>query len=90
VEIYQTRSFAKAVKKLHSNQRNDLQNAIRLISAHPELGQQKRGDLADMRVFKFSMINQLTLLAYQWDGGARLILQDLGSHENFYRDLKQK
>ena len=88
MEIFESRSFAKSVKKLHQNQARDLHAAIRIISANPEIGQQKRGDLSSTRVFKFSMVNQLTLLAYQWDGKDRVILQELGSHENFYRDLK--
>jgi hypothetical protein len=37
------------------------------------------------------MINQLTLLAYSYDGSVlTLTLLAIGSHENFYRDLKKK
>jgi mRNA-degrading endonuclease YafQ of YafQ-DinJ toxin-antitoxin module len=35
------------------------------------------------------MVSQMTLLAYQYDAQANeLILLKIGSHENFYRDLK--
>lgn len=53
-------------------------------------GEKKRGDLAYLRVYKFSMCNQLTLLGYSYEAG-ELVLQliALGSHENFYRDVKR-
>ncbi len=58
--------------------------------AEPLLGEQKKGDLSYLRVYKFKMVNQLTLLGYSFDDG-ELVLQliTLGSHENFYRDLKR-
>ena len=41
-------------------------------------------------VNKFEMVNQLNLLAYSYeDKVLTLKLLVLGSHENFYRDLKQ-
>jgi hypothetical protein len=54
------------------------------------IGIQKSGDLSDVRVYKFNMVNQLTLIAYSFDDHAlvlKLIL--FGTHENFYRDLKK-
>jgi len=39
--------------------------------------------------YKFKMNKQLTLLAYQYDiQTPSITLLALGSHENFYRDLK--
>ena len=90
MEVFESASFRKAVKKLHQKQKDELFAAIRAILQNPQLGEQKRGDLVSIRVHKFRMLNQVTLLAYQLDGDERLILQDLGSHENFYRDLKTK
>lgn len=53
------------------------------------IGQAKAGDLAGVRVHKFRMVNQLTLIAYVYDIRADCLqLVDFGSHENFYRDLK--
>jgi mRNA interferase RelE/StbE len=53
------------------------------------LGEQKMGDLAGVRVHKLRMVNQLALLAYMFDPDSEtLALVALGSHENFYRDLK--
>ena len=90
INVIQTRSFAKIVKKLKPNQKQDLDQAIRHLIEIPFAGEQKKGDLSYLRVYKFSMANQLTLLGYSYDDG-ELILQliTLGSHENFYRDVKR-
>ena len=87
--IVQSSSFKKAIKKLHNNQKVDLDNAVRAIAEDPNLGVQKIGDLATVRVYKFKMVKQLTLLAYQIDDGELILtLLMLGTHENFYRDVK--
>ncbi len=89
MRIVQSLRFEKTVKRLHANQRRDLDQAVRAIAGEPEIGQAKLGDLAGVRVYKFRMVNQLVLLAYAYDAEAdRLNLVELGSHENFYRDLK--
>lgn len=89
--IVQTNSFKKAVKKLHANQKNELYSAIRKIQNDPLIGEQKRGDLSSVRVFKFKMINQLTLIAYSYElDSITLELLTFGPHENFYRDLKNQ
>ena len=89
--IIQTRRFEKAVKKLHKSQKNDLDKAIRTIVENPNCGEEKKGDLAGTRVYKFKMQKQLTLLAYEYESKTiTLTLMAIGSHENFYRDLKQQ
>jgi mRNA-degrading endonuclease RelE of RelBE toxin-antitoxin system len=89
-QVLQTPTFKKAVKKLHKNQKADLDEAIKELMIDPLLGEQKKGDLAFLRVHKFSMVNQLTLLGYSYeDGSVTLELMALGSHENFYRDIKK-
>ncbi|GMQ46686.1 type II toxin-antitoxin system RelE/ParE family toxin [Vibrio sp. 10N] len=88
--ILQTPTFKKAVKKLHKNQKSDLDNAVRELMKDPYLGEQKKGDLSFLRVHKFIMVKQLTLLGYSYeDGTVTLELIALGSHENFYRDVKR-
>ena len=90
MQVLQTASFRKAAKKLHKNQKADLDQAIRALIESPLLGEQKKGDLAFMRVYKFKMVKQLTLLGYSYeDGGVVLELLTFGSHENFYRDAKK-
>lgn len=89
MNVIQTSSFRKAVKKLHANQKGDLDEAVRIIMAEPELGEAKVGDLAGVKVYKFKMARQLMLLAYTFQGETiTLTLLALGTHENFYRDLK--
>ncbi len=88
--ILQTPTFRKAVKKLKANQKEDLDNAVKELVKEPLLGEQKRGDLTFLRVYKFKMVKQLTLLGYSYDEGVlTLELMALGTHENFYRDIKR-
>ena len=60
--VLQTPTFKKAVKKLKPNQKNELDVVIKALMAKPSLGEQKKGDLAFLRVHKFKMNKQLTLL----------------------------
>ncbi|MGA0141767.1 MAG: type II toxin-antitoxin system RelE/ParE family toxin [Burkholderiaceae bacterium] len=66
----------------------DVDDAVEAIVKAPDLGEAKRGDLAGVYVYKFKSNSQLMLLAYAWDPETRMLLL-LGSHENFYRDLKR-
>ena len=88
--VLQTPTFKKAVKKLKPNQKKDLDLAVKDLIANPKIGEQKKGDLAFLRVHNFKMNKQLTLLGYSFDDGALVLqLMALGSHENFYRDIKR-
>jgi mRNA-degrading endonuclease RelE of RelBE toxin-antitoxin system len=90
LDIQQTRQFTKAVEKLHANQKRELDRAVEKIIEKPDIGVLKTGDLLGIYVYKFSMVNQLTLLAYSFDGDVLLLtLIAFGPHENFYRDLKK-
>ena len=84
-----TPSFVRATKRLHAPQKLELDAALRAISANPSLGEAKVGDLAGIRVYKFRLSIQLCLLAYRVVDAQSLKLLTLGSHENFYRDLKR-
>ena len=90
IRVLQTPSFKKAVKKLHKNQKADLDTAVKELLENPLLGVQKKGNLSFMRVYKFKMIKQLTLLGYSYENGALVLeLMTLGSHKNFYRNAKK-
>jgi mRNA interferase RelE/StbE len=84
-----TPSFVRATKRLHAPQKLELDAALRTISAEPSVGDAKVGDLAGIRVYKFRISNQLCLLGYRILDEQSLKLLTLGSHENFYRDLKR-
>jgi len=89
--VLQTPTFKKAVKKLKPNQKQDLDVAVRELMAGPGTGEQKKGDLAFLRVHKFKMNKQLTLLGHSFDNGTLVLeLMALASHENIYRDIKQR
>ncbi len=81
-------SFQKVYKKLKPNQRTDVDNAIKTIIANPLIGEQKKGNLSFVRVYKFKMVKQLTLIAYSWqEDELVLTFMAVSSHENFYRDI---
>ncbi|MBL4589969.1 MAG: type II toxin-antitoxin system RelE/ParE family toxin, partial [Alphaproteobacteria bacterium] len=81
---------SKIVKKLHKNQKKDLDEAVQEIINNTSIGDEKVGDLSGVSVYKFKMVKQLTLLAYKYeDQTITLTLLALGTHENFYRDLKK-
>ena len=88
VQVLQSAAFSRAYKKLHKTQKMDVDDAVEAIVKAPDLGEAKRGDLAGVYVYKFKSNSQLILLAYAWDPETRMLLL-LGSHENFYRDLKR-
>lgn len=89
--VLQTRRFGRQYKKLNANVVLDVDSAIAKVAETPNMGERKKGDLACLLVYKFCSQNQLYLLGYTLDDGLRLVyLQAVSSHENFYRDLKQK
>ena len=90
-QVLQTPTFKKAIKKLHPNQKKDLDKAVQELMANPLSGDQKKGDLGFLQVYKFTMAKQLTLLGYSYyDGAIVLTLIAVGTHENFYRDIKTR
>lgn len=88
VEVLQASGFRRAYKRLHPNQKADVDDAVATIVADPTLGESKKGDLAGVFVYKFQCVGRLFLLAYEYDPATRLLLL-VGTHENFYRELKR-
>ncbi len=88
IQVSQSAAFAKAYKKLHKNQKIDVDTAVEAIVLNPLIGEPKRGDLNGVYVHKFKSQNQEVLLAYEFDIKIRHLLL-LGAHENSYRDLKR-
>lgn len=89
-EVLQTRRFARQYKKLNNNVASQVDDAVVDIVKKPTLGERKKSDLSELRVHKFKSQGQLYLLGYTLDDSIRLIyLEAIGSHENFYRDLKR-
>ncbi len=87
--IVQTPTFARAAKKLPASGKAELDAAIQDIMSDPVAAEAKKGDLAGIRVHKFHCNRRLTLLACTYHTTADVLtLLALGSHENFYRDLR--
>lgn len=89
-DVMQTRRFLRQYKKLNDKTAKDVDEAVVQVAKKPSIGEKKKGDLSDLWVFKFRSNNQLYLLGYSMNDGLRLIyLESIGSHENFYRDIKR-
>ena len=88
--VLQTRRFARQYKKLHRNIAVEVDDAVEQVTNNPNVGERKKGDLAELFVYKFHVKDQLYFLGYTRDDAVRLIyLQSVGVHENFYRDMKR-
>jgi len=87
MKVVQSGIFGRKVKKLTKAQKLQLDEAVRKVMKQPAIGEQKKGDLKNIYVYKFQ-INTITfLMAYRFtDECLELIM--IGPHENYYRDLK--
>jgi mRNA interferase RelE/StbE len=88
IHVQQANGFLRAYKKLNNNQKDAVDEAVADIIRDPSIGEAKKGDLSGVYVHKFDCVNQLFLLAYEFDPKTRLLLL-VGTHENFYRELKR-
>lgn len=87
MKIYQSRLFEKKVKKMTKVEKEALDREVRNIAENISIDEEKKGDLKGVFVRKFKIKTNLYLLAYR-KCGADLELIMIGSHENYYRDLK--
>lgn len=94
LRVLDTPTFNKAVKKLFPRDKKAVDEAIKKIANDPKLGEEKKGDLAGVFVYKFKINKQEVLLSYcqmpDKEYPEEIVLLSLGSHENFYRDLKRQ
>ena len=86
MQVLQSASFKKRVRRFHEQDKRTLDKQIRKILKDPTMGQEKRGDLKGVFVHKFKMHATQYLLSYRFAGG-NLELIMIGPHENYYRDL---
>lgn len=77
MHIEQESTFKRTYKKLYKNQLAEVNKAIRAIMADPTIGEEKKGDLAGVRVYKFYVDNKMYLLAYEVN--ETIMLMALGS-----------
>ena len=90
-KVQQTRRFTRVYKKLtNASLIADTDAAVAAVANNPDIGERKKGDLAQLWVHKFRHQGQLYLLGYTREEAVRLIyLEALGPHENFYQELKR-
>ncbi|OAJ33176.1 type II toxin-antitoxin system RelE/ParE family toxin [Piscirickettsiaceae bacterium NZ-RLO2] len=92
MKVQLTSRFKKAAKKLPTSLKKELEKAIDVVCKNPDIGEMKKGDLSGVRVHKFKMQKQLTLLAYLYDKERKevtITFVAFGSHENFYSNIKK-
>ena len=88
MKIYQSRIFAKKVKKLSKPEKVELDEIIKMIINNPAIGTEKKGDLRGIFVYKFKIKTSLYLLSYRFTVNEIELIM-LGPHENYYRSLKK-
>lgn len=88
MKLFQMPRFKRYVKKLPRQFQQVVLDTVEEVLADPKLGQLKKGDLEGFRVHKFTIGRQLTLIAYKVENDS-LVLYQVGSHENFYKNLKR-
>ena len=80
--------FKKFVKKQTRSFQLVIEDEVETVIKNPLAGEGKKGDLAGFKIHKFSYQGQKFLLSYVIQTG-ELIFFTIGSHENFYRELKK-
>lgn len=88
--VKQTAIFKRRVKKMHSQEKMELDKVIKDIITTPSLGQMKIGDLSGIQIHKYKFNTQQYLVAYEYkEDELILTFIEHGTRENFYRDLKK-
>ncbi|MFZ0219887.1 MAG: type II toxin-antitoxin system RelE/ParE family toxin [Candidatus Aquirickettsiella sp.] len=88
IVVTQMPAFKNTYRKLHLRDKLQVNDVIKAIIQNPKIGQEKKGDLSGMFVYKFKMDRREILLAYEWNFRRRFLLA-IGIHEIFYRNLKK-
>ncbi len=94
------RPFSRFIKKAHKPLQLAIEDVVEALCAAPEMGEGKVGDLAGVWVYKFRFNRQEYLVAYRpppdellrQGAEVELLFVDfyqVGSHENFYDELKR-
>ena len=90
IKVLQRNRFKKQHQKFSTSEKESIKHEIKLLMNDPLTRMPKKGTLAGTRVIKFKCHHQLILLAYAFEyKNQTIILEALGSHENFYRDLER-
>lgn len=88
MKVYQSSFFARKVKRLKPAEKAELDQVVRDIIDSPAVGDEKKGDLKGVFIYKFKLHKNDYLLAYRICSENCLELIMVGPHENYYRALK--
>lgn len=88
MKIFYKLPFRKYVKKQKRPFQLVIEDEVEKIIINPDMGKSKKGDLGGFQVHKFTYGRQKFLIAYRLQEGEILFFM-IGSHENFYRELKK-
>ena len=88
MEAFYKPPFRKFVKKQTRPLQLSIEDEIEKILENPAIGESKKGDLMGFRVHKFTFKKQRLLIAYKVSPNEMLFYM-VGSHKNFYRNLKK-
>ena len=86
MRILQSATFRRAVRGFNAREKKALDNAVPALLENPALGEEKKGDLRGIFVYKFKTGAMRYLLAYRASEEALELIM-IGPHENYYRDL---
>ncbi len=81
--IVQTKTFEKALKKTHSNEKMTIDKVVLKIIEAPEKGDRKKGNLYGVYTQTFGLHGAQFRIAYRFDANT-IELISFGSRENFY------
>ena len=73
---------------LVKTQKLQLDKAVMAILTQSNIGDEKKGDLRGVYVYKFPMNNINHIIAYRFSTETLELIM-FGPHENYYRDLKR-
>jgi hypothetical protein len=96
--------FSRFVKKQNKPLKEAINTEVDVICENPTIGEMKVGDLAGMRTHKFKFNTKQYIIAYyftiikekiqnnnnleEYTQVVKVKFYQIGSHENFYEDLK--
>jgi len=80
--------FNKFVKKQTRSFQLVIEDEVETVIQNPLAGEGKKGDLTGFWIHKFSYQGQKFLLSYVFRNEG-IVFFTIGSHENFYRELKK-
>ena len=87
MRITQSRTFEQRVRRFRKQEKAILDRQVRKIAKKPSIGQEKRGELRGVFVYKFKIHATQYLISYRMTDTDTLELIMIGPHENYYRDL---